>query len=420
MLPRVTTECNWSAAIAAFFGSHQNHYHNKESNRLVTILPSSVRARAGLVLAIIVAAALLAWWGLRSSGNGGERYETVAVDTGPVRQVVSANGTLNPVVLVNVGTQVSGTVASLHADYNDRVNAGQVLARLDPSLIEAQLAASRASVANAEAELQLATANARRSRDLFDKQMIAQSALDQAESELARAQAQVQLARAQVQRDETNLRYTVIRAPVTGVVIARDVDVGQTVAASFQTPTLFKIAKDLREMQIDTNVAEADIGGIKVGMPVAFSVDAFPSREYVGTVRQIRLNPKIEQNVVSYNVVIGVDNRDQSLIPGMTANVRILIAERDNVPRVPNAALRYRPSNDAGGDGAVKRPAAPGGRTVYRLDDGVPRPVVIVPGIADNRYTEIASSGVKAGDLLVTRDREAKEAGNQRRRFGLF
>lgn len=386
----------------------------------MTILPTSVRARSGLALAVIAAAALLAWWGLRSSANHGERYETVAVDTGPVRQVVSANGTLNPVVLVNVGTQVSGTVASLHADYNDRVKAGQVLARLDPSLTEAQLAASRASVANADAELQLAAANARRSRDLFDKQMIAQSALDQAESELARAQAQVQLARAQVRRDETNLRYTIIRSPVAGVVIARDVDVGQTVAASFQTPTLFKIAKDLREMQIDTSVAEADIGGIQVGMPVAFSVDAFAAREYAGTVRQIRLNPKIEQNVVSYNVVIGVDNRDQSLIPGMTANVRILIAERNSVLRVANTALRYRPSNGTGGDGAPKKPGAQSGRTVYRLDDGAPRPVVIVPGIADSRYTEITGGGLKVGDLVVTRDREAKESKTERRRFGLF
>jgi HlyD family secretion protein len=402
-------------------GIRENHYHNIKSNLPVTSFPNSFRARAGLAIAAIAAAVLVAWWGLHSSANHDQRYETVTIDTGPVRQVVSANGTLNPVVLVNVGTQVSGTVASLHADYNDRVKAGQVLARLDPSLIEAQLAASRASVANAEAELQLATANARRSRDLFDKQMIAQSALDQAESELARAQAQRQLARAQVRRDETNLRYTIIRSPVAGVVIARDVDVGQTVAASFQTPTLFKIAKDLREMQIDTNVAEADIGGIRIGMPAAFTVDAFAGREYAGKVRQIRLNPKIEQNVVSYNVVIGVDNADQSLIPGMTANVHILIAARDNVLRVPNAALRYRPSNGDDANGGTKRAGAQGGRAVYRLEDGEPRPVLFVPGIADSRFTEAANTELKAGDLLITRDREAKDAKSAARsRFGLF
>lgn len=382
------------------------------------MLPSSRSTRLGIIALVAAAIALLGWWGLRASPEAGTRYETVAVDRGAVRQVVSANGTLNPVVLVNVGTQVSGTVASLHADYNDRVKAGQVLARLDPSLTEAQLAASRASVANAQAELRLAVANERRSRELFDAKMVAQSALDQAESELARAQAQVALARAQVQRDETNLRYTIIRSPVAGVVIARDVDIGQTVAASFQTPTLFKIAKDLRQMQIDTSVAEADIGGLRVGMPVSFTVDAFAGREYRGSVRQIRLNPKIEQNVVSYNVVIDVNNDDLSLVPGMTANVRILIAERDNVLRLPNTVLRYRPEKTNGG--ANDRTAA-GGRKVYRLEGDEARVVSFVPGISDNRYTEIAGGELKPGDALIVRDREAKdEKSGRRSRFGLF
>lgn len=378
---------------------------------------SSRSTRLGVGAFVVAAIAMLGWWGLRASPEASTRFETVTVDRGAVRQVVAANGTLNPVVLVNVGTQVSGTVASLHADYNDRVKAGQILARLDPSLTVAQLAASRASVANADAELRLAAANERRARELFDAKMVAQSALDQAESELARARAQVALARAQVQRDETNLRYTIIRSPVAGVVIARDVDVGQTVAASFQTPTLFKIAKDLREMQIDTNVAEADIGGVRVGMPVSFNVDAFAGREYTGSVRQIRLNPRIEQNVVSYNVVIGVDNRDLSLIPGMTANVRILIAARDNVLRVPNAALRFRP---AGGDRPPKGPESNNTRTVYRLDGAQLQPIAFTPGISDSRFTEAADSTLKPGDLLVTRDRDAKDGKASRSRFGLF
>jgi HlyD family secretion protein len=201
------------------------------------------------------------------------------------------------------------------------------------------------------------------------------------------------------------------------VVIARDVDVGQTVAASFQTPTLFKIAKDLREMQIDTSVAEADIGGVRVGMPVAFTVDAYAGREYAGTVRQIRLNPKIEQNVVSYNVVIDVNNDDLSLVPGMTANVRILIAERDNVLRLPNTVLRYRPEKTSGG---ANDHSAAGARKVYRLEGDEARAVSFVPGISDSRYTEVTGGELKPGDTLIVRDREAKDEKSRRSRFGLF
>jgi HlyD family secretion protein len=375
------------------------------------------RGRALWVVAgIAVAALAMALW-LNSGGSGTEaRYRTAVVDRGGIVQQVSANGTLNPVVLVNVGTQVSGTINKLYADYNDAVRAGQVLARLDPALLEAQLAQSRAALAKAEADLKLAEANAKRSRFLFDKQMVSEAAIDQAEQALAAARAQAALAGAQVQRDRTNLEYSVIRSPVSGVVVARDVDVGQTVAASFQTPTLFKIAQDLGQMQIDTSVAEADIGGLKVGQPVRFSVDAYPDREFQGEVRQIRLNPTIEQNVVTYNVVVAVDNRERLLMPGMTANVRVVVAERPDALRVPNAALRFQPAEAANGDSGQRRGPRPG-NTVYKLEGGRAVAVPIGPGITDNRYTEVVSGALASGDVLILEDREVRKKGDQRGAF---
>ena len=222
------------------------------------------------------------------------RYKTQAVDQGDIRQIITANGTLNPVVLVNVGTQVSGTVKALHADFNERVTPGQVLVELDPPLFRAALAQSQANLLNAQANLTLAKAKEARARDLLAKNFISQTAMDEAAQAYEGAQAQVAQARAQVERDSTNLRYSVIRSPISGVVVARNVDVGQTVAASFQTPTLFQIAKDLRDMQIDSSVSEADVGAIEVGDKVKFTVDAFPERDFVGKVRQIRLNPTVQ------------------------------------------------------------------------------------------------------------------------------
>jgi HlyD family secretion protein len=236
--------------------------------------------------------------------------------------------------------------------------------------------------------------------------------------------ARVELASAQLAKDQTNLAYTVIRSPVSGVVVDRAVDVGQTVAASFQTPTLFRIAQDLRKMQIDSNFAEADIGNIKVGQPVRFTVDAFPERSFDAAVRQIRLNPITQQNVVTYDVVVAVDNPEQILMPGMTAYVNVIVAERKNVRLVPNAALRFKPrAPQEKGPPSKSKPDAEDGaaRTVYVLQDNQLQPVAIRVGISDNRFAEVLSGNLKAGDRVVASEEgggtETRESGTLRIRL---
>jgi HlyD family secretion protein len=347
------------------------------------------------------------YWQQRNPASVQEKYKTEAVDRGNVVQVLSANGTLNPVVMVNVGTQVSGTILKLHADFNSRVTAGQVLAELDPALFEAQLKQSEANLNSAQASLKLAQTKEARTRDLVGKNFIAQAELDASVQALDAARAQVNVARAQTDRDKTNLRYTVIRSPISGVVVARSVDVGQTVAASFQTPTIFQIAQDLKDMQIDTSLAEADIGAVKVGLPVRFSVDAFADRQFKGTVKQVRLNPTIQQNVVSYNVVVAADNAEGTLMPGMTARVSVTANQRENVLRVPNAALRFKPK-DANADTKPQGRREPGVK-VYKLASQQLQPVIIKIGISDNSYTEIVDGDIKEGDKLVTRENAVKD-----------
>ncbi|MGB8857386.1 MAG: efflux RND transporter periplasmic adaptor subunit [Burkholderiales bacterium] len=342
------------------------------------------------------------FWTKRNPVAAQDKYQTQTVDRGKVVQVLTANGTLNPVVLVNVGTQVSGTVLKIHADFNSPVTAGQVLAELDPSLFNAQVKQSEANLNSAMASLTLAQTKEARSRDLVAKGFIAPQELDQAVQTLDAARAQVNVARAQLDKDKTNLRYTVIRSPISGVVIARNVDVGTTVAASFQTPTIFQIAQDLKDMQIDTSLAEADIGAVKVGLPVRFSVDAFADRMFKGAVKQIRLNPSIQQNVVSYNVVVAADNSEGTLMPGMTARVSVTANQRDNVLRVPNAALRFKPK-DIAADAKSPARREPGAK-VYKLVNGQLQAVTIKTGINDNTFTEIVEGDIKEGDKLVTRE----------------
>ncbi|MGA7801121.1 MAG: efflux RND transporter periplasmic adaptor subunit [Gammaproteobacteria bacterium] len=343
----------------------------------------------------------LYYWRHRTSEPAGAHYRTVTLDRGNIVKTVSANGTLNPVTLVNVGTQVSGTVRELNADFNDHVKKGQILAKLDPSLFQAQLEQDQGSLASAQASLKLAEINARRNRDLFAKGYIAESDVDNSNQALADARAKVASAKAQIQRDQTNLGYTVIRSPVSGVVVSRSIDIGQTVAASFQTPTLFQIAQDLTRMQIDTSMAEADVGGVKVGQEVNFTVDAYPDRTFQGTVRQIRLNPTIQQNVVTYDVVVNVSNPEGILLPGMTAYVTVIIDRRDDVLRVPNAALRFRPR---GGAEALPDRKEPNRRTLYRVQDNKLLAVPVTIGIANNQYTDIVSGDLKAGDHVVVED----------------
>lgn len=370
--------------------------------------------KTGLLVLLVIVAVAAGWW--YNKGKPVEpQYRTVAADRGDISAEVSANGTLNPVTLVNVGTQVSGTVRRIEADFNQQVKAGQLLAELDPALFEAALAQSQASLANAQAQFDLAEANAVRMQTLFEQEFVSRQELDQALAARAQAAAQVRLARAQVRRDQTNLGFTVIRSPVDGTVINRQVDVGQTVAASFQTPTLFQIGKDLTQMQIDSTVSEADIGLVKVGQPVTFLVDAFPDAEYSGAVRQVRLNATTEQNVVTYNVVVNVANPDLALMPGMTANLRVEVETRLNVLRVPTAALRFRPQTDNGTGGSKPRGAA-----VHVLVDGKPVRVAVRTGISDKAYTEIISGELKPGDPVILADLAAKAGAGGLPRGRLF
>jgi HlyD family secretion protein len=373
------------------------------------------RSIRSLLVFVVLAAAIgggIYYWQSRGGGQPQERFKTQPADRGDIVQTISANGTLSPVVLVNVGTQVSGTVKKLNADFNSRVKEGQILAELDPALFDAQLKQDQANVANAEANLTLASAKEVRARSLQQKGFISQDGVDQARQQLESAQAQLKLAQAQLARSRTNLNYSVIRSPISGVVVARNIDVGQTVAASFQTPTLFQIAGDLKQMQIETSVAEADIGNLKIGLPVRFTVDAFPDRQFVGKVKQVRLNPTVQQNVVTYNVVVAVDNPDEVLLPGMTAHVQVIVSRHENVLRVPNAALRFKPLKEEGGETAGKNNKKEKGRSgasVYRLDHGEPKPVKIKAGISDGAYTEVLGDELKPGESLVVREIGAKK-----------
>jgi len=378
----------------------------------------------GAVLATIVGGG--AWWAIAPKQlSAEERYATATVKQGPITQTVSANGTLNPVVLVSVGSQVSGIVQNIYADFNDKVKAGQILLKLNPALNRAQLEQSMANLASAKASLQLAKANEKRNRDLYAKEYVTRQDLDTSTQALQAAEAQVALAAAQVARDKTNLDYTVIRSPVSGVVVSRDVDVGQTVAASFQTPTLFKIAQDLSKMQIDSNYAEADVGNIRIGQPAEFRVDAYPNRTFHGVVHQVRLNPTTEQNVVTYDVVVSVDNPDKVLLPGMTAYVNITVAKRKNALLVPNTALRFHPAEAVKDESAARdndKAQAGGGiaGVVYVLKDGQLSAVHVGIGISDNRMSEVVSGNLKAGDKVVTSDHQTTSANSTRRHMGPF
>lgn len=380
-------------------------------------------------IAVILTAAAIAgggFWAYREKAarDPALRYRLQEVSRGEVTQTVSANGTLNPVTVVNVGTQVSGTVRKLYVDFNDKVEKGQPLLELDQSLLAAQSRQSRANVANVAATLDLARATEARMKALFEKEYVSRQEMDQAVQARRSAEAQLAQARAAADKDQVNLNYTVITSPVSGVVVDRVVDLGQTVAASFQTPVLIKIAQDLSKMAIDTSFAEADIGNIREGQKVRFTVDAFPNRSFQGEVQQIRLNPTNQQNVVTYNVRVAVDNPEQTLLPGMTAYVNIAVARHEDVLMVPNAALRYKPADKEkaagkpgerpgagsgngpggaapGGDGGGRKKRDTASGTVHVLENGELKPVSVQLGITDNRNTEVAGGDLKAGDKVV-------------------
>ena len=342
-------------------------------------------------------------------------YRLQPVTMGDIEQNVTANGTINPVSLVNVGTQVSGRVKKIYADYNDRVKQGQVLLELEDELFKAQIAQSLGNVKNNEASLELAKANELRMRSLFEKEYVSKQELDQSVQALKSAEAQLSTTKAQLKRDQTNYSYSIIKSPVSGVVVDRVVDVGQTVAASLQTPTLFKIAQDLSKMQINTSFAEADIGRIQVNQTAKFNVDAFPNKNFEGVVKQIRLNPTNTANVVTYDVVISVDNPEQLLLPGMTAYVNINFAKHDNVLLVPNAALRYRPKIEEL-NLAMKKDKKPddnasktktddlGSGKIYVLRNNKPEMIRVKTSITNGKFTEIISSDIKPNEFVITAD----------------
>ena len=388
--------------------------------------------RNTLITSVILALAGggFVWYRAHEAKAPEQRYRLQTVEKGDLTQTVSANGTLNPVVLVNVGTQVSGTVTKLFVDFNDKVEKGQALLELDQSLLSAQARQSAANVGNVSATLDLARANESRMKALFEQEYVSRQEYDQAVQARKSAEAQLAQSRAAADKDKVNLNYTIIRSPVSGIVVDRVVDLGQTVAASLQTPTLIKIAQDLSEMRIDSSFAEADIGKIREGQKVRFTVDAFPDRNFTGEVQQIRLNPTTTQNVVTYNVRVSLENPDHILLPGMTAYVNIGVAQRKDVLLVPNAALRFKPAeaDEAAADKGGEKPAAAAGPgssprngnagdgkgrgkkregnngRVYVVEGRTIKPVQVQIGITDNRNTEILGGELKPGDTVVIGD----------------
>jgi HlyD family secretion protein len=373
-----------------------------------------LRWRNLIIAVVVLGGAYFAWRWLNPAPAEQPNYDTAAADIGDITQVAQANGTLNPVSVINVGTQISGVVKTVKSDFNELVDEGQVLAELDTRLLDAALAQSRAQLKKAHAAAHLARLTYERRKSILDAGGASKNDVDTAAQQVASTEADAAIAAASVKRDETNLGFAVIRAPVAGVVLSRDVAVGQTVAASFQTPTLFRISPNLRSMQIDTSLSEADVGAIKQGQGATFTVDAFPGKSYSGTVRQVRLNPTTVQNVVTYNAVIDVDNPGFELLPGMTAFARIRLGEAKSVLRVPNAALRFRPKDPAEqprANGKPERKDSDGTRGVYVMHQGKPKRVVVLTGLTDGKFTQIVGGDLKAGDQVVTGQSEGGAGG---------
>jgi HlyD family secretion protein len=366
----------------------------------------------------------------RSGGTAAEpRFLTAPVARGDVVNAIEATGTLEAVETVEVGSQVSGTIKSLQADFNSVVKAGQVIAQLEPSLFEAQVEQARSSLLRLEADLDRAKValedadiKLRRARELWDMQLIAKTDLEAAEATFRQAQASIKSADAQLaqgqaslNQNQVNLSHTVIRAPIDGIVISRNVNVGQTVAASMSAPVLFVIAKDLSRMRVNANIDESDIGRIAAGQSALFTVDAYPGERFPGVVSQVRLQPVVESNVVSYVTIIDVANRGLKLKPGMTANVTVEISRQDDTLRVPTSALRFRP--DAA-EGAQTGAAGGRGRTggdsqVWVLREDVPQPVTVRARLSDGTTTAVVSDALHEGDRVITGSAAASGSSNQ-------
>jgi HlyD family secretion protein len=366
--------------------------------------------RRNLLVTAAVGLLVVAFAISRCARSTSSQFQTATVTRGPITQLVTATGTLNPVVNVQVGSQVSGNIAKLFADFNSKVKANDLVAQIDPSLFQAAATQAEGDLASAQAALELAKVNATRTQKLFAEKNSSQQDLDTATANLHQAEANLKIKQGALDKAKADLEHCDIRSPVDGVVISRNVDVGQTVAASLQAPVIFQIANDLTKMQIDSNVAEADVGVVAVDQDVDFTVDAYPQRTFHGKVVQVRNAPINVQNVVTYDTVIGVNNDELKLKPGMTANVSIKIAHRDSALQIKNAALRYRPPEATPNE---QRSTSPGGgksrgggartpeRTVYVLNGNHPKPVQIKTGISDGVVTEVVD-GLKEGDRVIT------------------
>lgn len=331
-----------------------------------------------------------------------QNFETIRIERGNIKQEVTASGKIQPVNTVSVGTQVSGIIETVLADYNDEVKEGQLLAQLDTSVLTENKNDAKAQLDLANAKLKIAKLNYDRYEKLYKNKLIAQATFEEAEVELATAEANVLSAKAAYNKADQNYGYAQIVSPVSGTVISKEVEQGQTVAASYQTPTLFTIAEDLSKMQIEANIAEADIGMIVPGMAVSFTVDAYPNDTFQGVVQQIRLSPTEESNVVMYTVVIEVDNSSRKLLPGMTAFVTIVIEERKNVLRLPTSALQYKPNAFVRQFiPKEKIELKPNEAIIYQFKKGQVVPTVFIKGLADTSWIEI-ESGLNEGDQVIT------------------
>jgi HlyD family secretion protein len=394
--------------------------------------------RWGAAATLVLAIAGIGYRYARSHAAPAVRYQTASVDRGPVAANVTASGTVSAIVTVQVGSQVSGRIQHWYADFSAAVKRGQLIATIEPSLFVAAVQQAEANHASAKANYDKAAANRvqaervyARSLALFEQNLLARADLDVAEAQasaaradVAAAAAAVQQTRAALDQSRLNLSYTRIISPIDGIVISRNIDVGQTVAASFQAPTLFTIAQDLTKMQVDTNVAEGDIGKIREKMEATFTVDAYPTRVFRGVIRQVRDNATTIQNVVTYDAVVDVDNGDLALRPTMTANCKFQYAIKDDVVRIPNAALRFKPDGatiaamTSGPTPALaaatlsKERPVPDRRIVWVLRGSHALPEGIRIGISDGMATEVAEGDVRAGDTVVT---EAVVAGTAKK-----
>lgn len=341
--------------------------------------------------------------------EGKAQYLSEPIQKRTITQIVEATGTIEPINTVSIGSQVSGRIEQIFVDFNTQVEKGQQLAQIDTSLFEAQLQQSKANINNAkatlarnEAQLEYDTKTYNRYKNLYDRNLVSKNDLDSAKAayksdlaQVASAKAQIMQAQANYATASANMGYTKIVSPVKGIVISKEVEVGQTVAASFQTPTLFMVAEDLTKMRIETSVSEADIGKVKEGQEVEYTLDGYPDSIFKGTVTQVRLSPVTESNVVTYTVVIEVDNQEGKLLPGMTANVSIITSKKEDVLTVPNVALKFTLADNK------KKYEQKG---IWINKKGKPTRINVETGVSDDTYIEIISDELKEGDIVYTRN----------------